>query len=188
MTLTTLLERVLEHTDVPPSTGKDLRTSLRYLAKALGKASPEQCFEEDFSLPESLWKDRLNIYLGSLTPSPSPHTVRNTHNNLSFLFRKAQELKILQPLHGLPTLPTPFHKPPPCPSRRPAKGSGQNRVILYAKAEAPFLPELTERTRQVFHSELREIRRFIAPQMTLEKPERSVFLMCSVSWKGKSWH
>ena len=40
------------------------------------------------------------------------------------------------------------------------KGSGQNRVILYAKVEVLFLPCFTSRAQQVFHKELPEMAGF----------------------------
>jgi hypothetical protein len=38
--------------------------------------------------------------------------------------------------------------------KRRVEGSGQKDVILYAKVEAIFLPEVIVRRRQVFHREL----------------------------------
>jgi hypothetical protein len=77
---------------------KDYQTSLRYLARALGHASPEQCRVEAVApLAPAEWKATLDAYFLALPQPPSVHTVRNTRNNLSFLFRQAAA-------HGL--LPT----------------------------------------------------------------------------------
>ena len=103
MTLTDLLNALQAQGDIPASRVKNLKTSIRYLACALGKDTPEHCVEADFLLPEPHWKDKLNRYLGSLSPAPSPHTVRNTRNNLSFLFRTAAKCALLTPALPVPS-------------------------------------------------------------------------------------
>jgi len=53
MTLTDLLHTLHARGAIPASRVKDLKTSIRYLACALGKATPEYCVEADFALPEA---------------------------------------------------------------------------------------------------------------------------------------
>lgn len=83
---------------------KDIQTSIGYLARALGKEHPEQCQQEDFLLPESVWKEKLETYFESLDKSPSAITRRNTRNNLRFLFRAAHDAGIITPPQSLPFL------------------------------------------------------------------------------------
>jgi hypothetical protein len=97
MTLTDLLHTLQARGAIPASRIKDLKTSIRYLACALGKDTPDRCVEADLTLAEPHWKAKLNRYFGSLSPAPSPHTVRNTRNNLSFLFRTAANCALLTP-------------------------------------------------------------------------------------------
>jgi hypothetical protein len=104
MTLTELLVAIETQGHIPASRSKDLKTSIRYLARALGKSTPDACHEADFILPTAIWKDKLDTYFGSLQSPPSPHTVRNTHNNLSLLFRIAQETDLLTHSIDLPVL------------------------------------------------------------------------------------
>ena len=104
MTLTELFTTMITHGHLPARRAKDLKTSIRYLARALGKETPEQCHEDDFGVATALWKEKLDRYFGSLATAPSPHTVRNTRNNLRFLFRVAHEAGLLTPPRGLPIL------------------------------------------------------------------------------------
>jgi hypothetical protein len=90
MTLTTLFAQVAARQAPRPSRLKDVQTSLRYLARALGADGPESCAAAVLQAPD--WKARLNTYLAALEPPPSGHTVRNTRNNLSWLARQAYAL------------------------------------------------------------------------------------------------
>jgi hypothetical protein len=103
MTLTEFLEATITQAQISASRQKDLKTSIRYLAKALGKEVPERCREADFLVPETIWKRQIDTYFGSLTPLPSIHTVRNTRNNLRYLFRQAHAHNII---HSIPRNPT----------------------------------------------------------------------------------
>jgi hypothetical protein len=76
-----------------PSRVKDLKTAVRYLAHALGAADPTQCREADYRLPWIELKARLDHLLTNR--QASPHTIRNVHNNLSYLFRQAQAAGLL---------------------------------------------------------------------------------------------
>jgi hypothetical protein len=93
MTLTKLFDQVAAQQALRQSRVKDVKTSLRYLARALGADGPEQCAADILQAPG--WKARLNRYLETLQPPPSGHTVRNTRNNLSWLARQAQALGLL---------------------------------------------------------------------------------------------
>ena len=76
-----------------PGRVKDLKTAVRYLAHALGAADPMQCREADYRLPWIELKARLDHLL--TTRQASPYTIRNVHNNLSYLFRQAQAAGLL---------------------------------------------------------------------------------------------
>src|SRR5262249_22548265 len=90
MTLTELLTTLHTRGALPPRRLKDSHTALRYLARALGHARPEECAVEAVApLAPAEWKARLDTYFAALPQPPSVHTVRNTRNNLSFLFRQA---------------------------------------------------------------------------------------------------
>jgi hypothetical protein len=105
MTLTELLTTLHTRGALPPRRLKDVQTSLRYLARALGHASPEQCTVEAVaSLDPAAWKARLDTYFLALPQPPSMHTVRNTRNNLSFLFRQAAAQGLLLPATASPRL------------------------------------------------------------------------------------
>jgi Phage integrase family len=98
MMLTEVLEATISQAHIPASRHKDLKTAIRYLAKALGKEAPEHCHDTDFLVPEAIWKQQLNTYFGALTPLPSIHTVRNTRNNLRYLLRQAHAHGIIHPI------------------------------------------------------------------------------------------
>jgi hypothetical protein len=105
MTLSELFDMVQQQATISSSRLKDIKTSLRYLAKAFGAEGPERCHEKHFLTCR--WKNVLDAYFVSLQAQGqliSPHTVRNTRNNLSFLFRQASELKIFDFLIALPQI------------------------------------------------------------------------------------
>jgi hypothetical protein len=90
---------------LPAKRVKDIKTSIRYLARALGKETPEQCQQNDFLLLPTVWKEKLNRYFLDQQQhgkTISPHTLRNTRQNLSFLFRTAQQCTVLTPPQPLP--------------------------------------------------------------------------------------
>src|SRR6516162_8665735 len=104
MTLTEVFVTLEAYGHIPTSRSKDLKTSIRYLACALGKTTPDACHQEDFLLSPSVLKDKLDTYFGSLSKVPSRRTIHNTRTNLNFLFRKAQETDILSHPKDLPVL------------------------------------------------------------------------------------
>jgi len=106
MTLIALVEQVAAQGGIPTRRLKDVKTSIRYLAQALGRPGPEYCHEADYRVPD--WKDLLNRYLSSLGPTISGHTVRNTRNNLSTLFRQAEAFQLVAPLDRLPARTAPL--------------------------------------------------------------------------------
>jgi len=82
------------------------KTSIGYLARALKCPDGAQhCPQEIFALSQQELRHALDIYLGSLDPAPTSHTIRNTRYNIRTLFKKAYELHILEPRGHLPTLP-----------------------------------------------------------------------------------
>src|SRR5262245_40323899 len=108
MTLTDILTTLKTQGDISSNRAKDLQTSIRYLAGALGKTTPDHCHEADFLLAPSVWKATLDTYFVSLQTTRnhlSAHTIRNTRNNLSYLFRIAYETALVSVPCPLPLLP-----------------------------------------------------------------------------------
>ena len=113
MTLTELLTTMKTQGYISLNRAKDVQTSIRYLAGALGKTTPDQCRDADFVLAPSLWKEKLDTYFVSLRTNGKPisaYTIRNTRNNLSFFFRIAQEKALLSVSYTLPLLPLTLHE------------------------------------------------------------------------------
>jgi integrase len=103
MTLVDLLTTLATRGVVPVSRAKDMKTSLRYLASALGYASPDQCPVGDACRDPATWGPALETHFAALTAQGrtiSAVTRRNTRNNLRVLFRLAEA-------HGLLTAPLP---------------------------------------------------------------------------------
>jgi hypothetical protein len=105
MTLTDVLTTMHTQGRIHPSRLKDMQTSIRKLARALGKERPEQCQQDDFLLTESVWKEKLEIYFASLDKKAGAETRRNTRTNLRFLFRMAHEAGLITPPQFVPLLP-----------------------------------------------------------------------------------
>jgi hypothetical protein len=104
MTLTELLNLLHTQGHIHPNRYKNFKTSIRYFAAALGKASPDHCLEDDFNIPEIEWKDKVDTYLGSWSEPPSHHTVRNTRNDIRFLLRTALDNAMLKRPLDLPCI------------------------------------------------------------------------------------
>jgi hypothetical protein len=93
MTLSELLNQVSAQDTIPPSRLKDLKTAVRYLARASGAASPDLIPHAETLARH--YRTTVQSYFASMTPQPSPHTIRNVLNNLSFLFRRAYSLGLI---------------------------------------------------------------------------------------------
>ncbi len=76
------------------STHKDLKTAVNTLAKALDYPDPSTCPLEAYYLPLPDLYHRLETYL--LNQGKKSHTIRNTKNNLSRLFRIADAHNLLK--------------------------------------------------------------------------------------------
>jgi hypothetical protein len=110
MTLADLLTTLDTGGALPARRVKDLKTSIKYLAEALGAASPEQCPVDAACREEAHWAKALETHFAALTASGrriSAVTMRNTRNNLRVIFRVAEA-------HGLLQAPL----PPRLPSSR----------------------------------------------------------------------
>ena len=108
MTLMDLLTTMDTHGHIPASRIKDLKTSLRYFAHAFGHATTDQCQEATFRIAPALWQQKLDTHFSRLAQQGktiSPHTIRNTRNNLRFFFRMAEASGLLPPPDRLPELP-----------------------------------------------------------------------------------
>lgn len=103
MTLADLLTTLATRGALPASRVKDLKTSLKYLAVALGHANPEQCPVDAACQDPGTWGPALEAHFATLETQGrtiSAVTRRNTRNNLRVLLRQAEA-------HGLLTAPLP---------------------------------------------------------------------------------
>ena len=98
MTFAELLTQMETHGALPASRVKDLKTSLRYLAVALGHASLEACPVGDACLDPATWRAALETHFQALEAQGraiSAATRRNTRNNLRVVFRLAEDSGLL---------------------------------------------------------------------------------------------
>lgn len=95
----------------PPYARKDLQTAVRVLAKALQCSDPQHCPLEQYNQPLPTLYRLVEDYLSA--QGKGPHTIRNTKNNLSRLFRLAEQehLFSLAPMTLTPQYDS-LHKPP----------------------------------------------------------------------------
>jgi hypothetical protein len=98
MTLHDLTEQLTPQ--FPASVQKDLKTAVRVLAQALGHPEPKSCPVELCLQPLPRLYRTVETYL--LSQGKSPHTIRNTKNNLSRLFRLAEAHGLFAPLPAQP--------------------------------------------------------------------------------------
>lgn len=89
----------------PVSIQKDVRTAVRVLADALRAPDPQRCSLAQCNQPLPTLYRQVETYL--LAQGKSVHTVRNTKNNLSRLWRLAETQGLLTPA---PLLLTPRYK------------------------------------------------------------------------------
>ena len=84
MTFADLLATLETRGALPASRAKDLKTSLRYLAAALGHPALEQCPVGDACRDPQAWTAALETHFAALTAqgrAVSASTRRNTRNN-----------------------------------------------------------------------------------------------------------
>jgi hypothetical protein len=152
MTLVDLLSTLDTRGALPASRVKDMKTALRYLAAALGQASPEQCTVDTACLEPATWTPLLETHFQTLETqgrTVSAVTRRNTRNNLRLLFRTAEA-------HGLLTAPLPprlltrpdrtafrrqYHATSPYKTTYPRHSDSRRR---YALPQAQWPPEIVE--------------------------------------------
>jgi hypothetical protein len=99
MTLADLLTELGTHGALPASRVKDLKTSLRYLASALGQPSLEACPVADACRDPTAWTGALETHFQALMAQGrtiSAATRRNTRNNLRVAFRLAEERGLIK--------------------------------------------------------------------------------------------
>ena len=103
MTFADLLTALEAQGALPASRAKDMKTSLRYLAAALGHPSLETCPLDAACLKEATWAQALEAHFATLEAQGrtiSAETRRNTRNNVRVIFRQAEA-------HGLLAAPLP---------------------------------------------------------------------------------
>jgi site-specific recombinase XerC len=111
MTLQELHDQLVS--SFPSYAQKDLQTAVRVLAKALHCPDPQHCPLDEFNRPlPSLY--RL-VETSLIAQGKSSHTIRNTKNNLSRLFRLAEDRHLLSckplPLERRYAFDTKPHRP-----------------------------------------------------------------------------
>lgn len=92
MNLQDLFERLSDSQQIR-SRLKDVKTAVRVLAKALRCSSPETCPPTAYRIPTEQIFEIVDIY--QTAEGKGNHTKRNTRNNLSALFRAAEERGLL---------------------------------------------------------------------------------------------
>ena len=103
MTFAELIDALEARAALAPSRLKDCRTSLRYLALALGYKTLDQCPVDDARQKTEKWKAALETHFQALADQGrqiSGLTRRNTRSNLRAIFRQAEA-------HGLLAAPLP---------------------------------------------------------------------------------
>jgi hypothetical protein len=99
MTFADLLIMLERRAALPPSRLKDCKTSLRYLAAALGQGTLEACPVEGACQDPATWTATLEAHFRALETQGraiSAATRRNTRNNCRVLFRLAEAHGLLQ--------------------------------------------------------------------------------------------
>jgi hypothetical protein len=125
MTLADLLTTLDTRGALPASRVKDMRTSLRYLASALGETTPDHSSVGEACRDPTAWAAALETHWRTLEAQGrtiSAITRRNTRNNLRVLFRAAEAHGLLQ----VPLPPRLLTKP-----RRMSFESQQRRTAPY---------------------------------------------------------
>jgi hypothetical protein len=80
----------------PASVRKDLQTAIRVCAKALHYPDPQHCPLDQFRQPLPTLYHHVETYL--IAQGKSAHTLRNTKNNLSRLWRTAEKQELFTPI------------------------------------------------------------------------------------------
>jgi hypothetical protein len=99
MTLNDLTEQL--YSQFPTSVQKDLKTAIRVLAQALNYADPKSCPLEACLQPLPALYQIIETSL--ISQGKGPHTIRNTKNNLSRLFRLAETQNLFSLVPAMPT-------------------------------------------------------------------------------------
>lgn len=95
MTLEELYNRLRD--SLSPSRAKDLKTAIRYFATALGYSAPAQV--QDAEAYEGSYRPQLRAYFETLEQTPALYyTIRNTLNNVGFLYRTARAHGLIRDL------------------------------------------------------------------------------------------
>jgi hypothetical protein len=113
MTFAELIDALETRAALKASRMKDCRTSLRYLASALGYSSLEECPVEDACRDPATWTGALETHFQALTDQGraiSALTRRNTRNNCRAIFRQAEAHGLLQAPLPLRLLARPLHR------------------------------------------------------------------------------
>jgi hypothetical protein len=109
--------------DEPEARVRNTKTAVRTLAKALGYDTPASCPEEAFQRPLK----QLCTVVEQQIAGKGPHTIRNTKNYLSHLFRKADTAGLIL---LTPELPPPKFNPRKRPPRAGAEACSHHGFSL----------------------------------------------------------
>src|SRR5215470_1200509 len=109
----------------PVSIQKDVRTAVRVLANALHTPDPQHCPLDQWNQPLPTLYHHVETYL--LAQGKSVHTLRNTKNNLSRLWRLGETQGLFTPA---PFVLTPRYDPRTQPKRFGGDfGAAQGRYL-----------------------------------------------------------
>jgi len=92
MDILELVEKTAEAGRIKEIRVKDIKTSARQYVKLLGYEDTRRCPESEYAISEGRRKEIIEDGL----PDASLVKVRNTKNNLSFLFRNAEEMGLIR--------------------------------------------------------------------------------------------
>jgi hypothetical protein len=98
MNLYEVMKRIETRADVPLSRVRGLRSSVQRYGILLGCASLEQCEESNFALPKNERHKLIEKGLPIYYPNAKSGAARNIKNDVGFVLRKAQELKLISPI------------------------------------------------------------------------------------------
>jgi hypothetical protein len=119
------------------SRAADKKTSLRYLAAALGKPSLDECQVDAACREEATWAHALETHwrtLGAQGKTISAYTRRNTRNDLRVIFRRAEQCGLLAGPLPAPLLAKPRREA----FRRQARETAPYQEIYYPQGGSRY--------------------------------------------------
>jgi hypothetical protein len=151
MTLADVLTELATCGTLPPSRVPAMKTSLKYLAAALGSGNPEQCPADAACRQEAMWAKALETHFATLETQGrtiSAYTRRNTRNDIRKVFKLAETHGLLHVALPSLLLPRPDNREAFRRSQRataPYKTTyGDHRGGSYWLPQAQWPPDIQE--------------------------------------------